>query len=111
MLPAGTVNAPRVRSTGPGKLDDAAKEAIKRLRRSSSLSAPVVTALFVTTQKFQAAKAAPPRLTAEASDDDAVMVIDWARTAVVETESEQGELLLRHVCLTSAPLGQIETFA
>lgn len=80
---------------GPGKLDDAAKEAIKRLRRSSSLSAPVVTAHFVTTQKFQAAKAAPPRLTAEASDDDAVMVIDWARTAVVETESEQGELLLR----------------
>lgn len=80
---------------GPGKLDDAAKEAIKRLRRSSSLSAPVVTAHFVTTQKFQAAKAAQPRLTAEASDDDAVMVIDWARTAVVETESEQGELLLR----------------
>lgn len=77
------------------ELDDAAKEAVRRLRRSSSIAGPVLSADFVAIEHFQAAKAAVAQLTAEESGDVLNIEIDWARTVEARSESGAGELLLR----------------
>jgi tetratricopeptide (TPR) repeat protein len=76
-------------------LDDAAKSAIKRLRRSSTDHRAISSTDVVAGILFQAAKIAAPQLKAELSDDAALLRIDWARQVVLESETDKGELLLR----------------
>lgn len=87
---------PAARSTSDEPvMDDAAKDAIRKLRRSSSLDQSVVSADFVSGMVFQAAKLASPQLTAESSKGEANLEIDWAQPVSVQVENNGDELLLR----------------
>lgn len=100
--PASTVSVPpapasrrAVDDPAETELDDAAKEAIRKLRRSSSVERTVVSPVFSFVMRFQAAKAAPAQLTHESSTTEASLVIDWGQEVSLETVNQKGELLLR----------------
>lgn len=78
----------------PAELDEKAKEAIKRLRRSSSLGQAT---WFVTLPPsiLLAARQATAQLQTEAGPDRADVRIDWADRVGVEVFNDRRELLLR----------------